>query len=121
MSRTFEAVPVDQHRCDAHSDRVEKLLRLYGPDVFPDDLRQFINQGFGEPKCGVTDPASADVAIMRSSLYLALQKGIFQVQERPVITRFWLFSSCVRVLLLMKIFDLPTEIFSAPRSSAALT
>ena len=45
-------------------------------------------------------------------MYRTLYKFVLKVEERPIVTRFWLFSDCVHTLLRAKLLDIPVDCFA---------
>ena len=66
---------------DTLAPHCERLAKLYGQETMPDRLLLQLKSG---------DPAT---------LFSVLYDLLLVCQERPVVTRFWLFSACARTLL----------------------
>ena len=43
-----------------------------------------------------------------------MYKQILVADEKPVVTRFWTFGVCARTLLLMRLIDIPVDVFKSP-------
>jgi len=82
-----------------HQRRVSGLVFLYGHEVLPDSLLRFYNVCLTSPKHCSNRPV--DIREVRGQLFMELQKLVFCVEEHPIVTRVWLFSKCVRTLLLV--------------------
>jgi hypothetical protein len=91
------------------------LQELYGKQVIPDSLCSLVNgaPGMFEHWAGVVGHASGFAAAghSRQSLVadvaLEVERRCLRSEERPVITRFWLFEGCVQTLFRWKLMDLP--------------
>ena len=58
-------------------------------------------------------PEGVDESRQRREMFEALMRLVFLVEEKPVITRFFLFTPCCFALLWMFLLRLPSSIFSA--------
>ncbi|CAE7261612.1 unnamed protein product [Symbiodinium microadriaticum] len=92
-----------------HRQEALDLRSLYGEHVLPDDLLRFFNYRLSDR----THVADADMSIehVRSEAFRLLQKHILKVEEKPVVTRFFLFGPCVNLLLTLKLLGLPLSLF----------
>ena len=86
------------------------LQRLYGEEVLPQALFEVFNKDLGE-RVHLCLPGTDRAHIVQSA-FRVLSTCCLLVQERPVVTRFFLFTQCVWGLLRMVLLRLPVEIFS---------
>lgn len=92
-----------------HNQRALSLQRLYGEGVLPPALLGILNRElFAWEHCC---PSPEERPRACSMLFDVLSKHLLRLEERPVPTRFWLFTSCVWALLLMDMLGLPTSLF----------
>ena len=87
-----------------------KLVDLYGPDVLPQDILAFFNGNLAELEH--VAPPGADRRVVCGDAFVLLHKHLICVEEKPVVTRFWLFTKCVWTLLRMKLLNLPEAAFT---------
>lgn len=85
------------------------LLQLFSPAVFPDELVELLNVSVlhlrrAEP--------SGKLAAFRGGTFSTLHKLLWKTQNRPIITRFWLFTECANALLLCRLLQVPPEVFT---------
>ena len=85
------------------------LLQLFSPAVFPDELVELLNVSVlhlrrAEP--------SGKLAAFRGGTFSTLHKLLWKTQNRPIITRFWLFTDCANALLLCRLLQVPPEVFT---------
>jgi hypothetical protein len=83
---------------------------LYRKRVIPDSLRSLVNGALGmvERWAGVVGRSSGHSRqSLVADLALEVERRCFRSEERPVITRFWLFEGCVQTLFRWKLMDLP--------------
>ena len=85
-----------------------KLQRLYSAAVLPDELLHFFNGSLRRMEHICRSAQSDDV--LKNAAFRILSKYFFFIEERPVPTRFWLFSNCVHCLLRMRLCGLPSDI-----------
>ena len=103
--------PADEHIVPvSEREPTRNLQALYGPDVLPDDLLLLLNFRVGE--IAHVCSAEADEARARRDMFRALSKHMLLIEERPIVTRFWLFSQCVFALLRMRLCGLPESIWT---------
>ena len=86
------------------------LQQLYGKDVLPDEILTIFNFSLDSRKHLASTPTARE-AIIREAFRLLSQR-LLLVEERPVVTRFWLFTNCVWALLCCKLLALPVCIWS---------
>ena len=90
------------------------MRELYGEGVLPTEITSWLNCGLGKFQHWCA--AGADLATVRREVFLALQKTILVLEEKPVVTRFWLFTRCVWILLMTQLLGLDvTKIFKVTR------
>ena len=93
----------------AAQQRTSNLLKLYGPNVLPSDVLAFFDGDIAKREHVLLpdeDPYAA-----RREAFKVLHKHLVRVEEKPIVTRFWLFGSCVRTLQLMSLLDMRPEAF----------
>ena len=56
------------------------------------------------------EKAGEDEDAARSRVARALDKSLLRVEERPTLTRFWVFSSCLRAMLRMAMLAIPMDV-----------
>lgn len=102
-------VPMPTAETVAASQRWRNLQSLYGRhQVLPDSLLEVLNgdaarlQHVGRPS-----GSEEEVAAWLSS---ELERWCLRAEEKPVVTRFWLFSSCIYSLFRWKLLDLPVQV-----------
>ena len=86
-----------------------RLQELYGGGVLPDDLLTFYNCGLA--RFAHACDAGAEENDVRKVAFDLLFKYVLFIEEHPVVTRFWLFTSCVNALLRMRLLNLPVGIW----------
>ena len=91
-------------------NHIENMRALYGPEALPDELVLVYNCKLGELKHRCQEECNRAAVCLWA--YKALYKWFLVVEDKPVVTRFWLFSSCVCKLLGMHLLGLPTHIFT---------
>lgn len=89
------------------------LLSLYGSSVFPQELQNFLNMDILQLRhiCSGAE-RHEDLSTLRGRLYNILYRWLLVHEDKPIITRFWLFSACVCRVLLAKLLKMPVDIFS---------
>jgi hypothetical protein len=94
-----------------HQDRSWTLVLLYGDAVLPPALMRLRNRDLSsmEHLC----PAGTDERVVRKDMFDLLLRLVWLVEEKPVITRFFLFAPCCFALLRMVLLGLPADVFSA--------
>jgi len=112
VSEACELVEANEADLKQHRKRVADLVALYGPEVLPEELLQLYNVSLSAPRCSWQAEGEPDIRDLRGQVFLALQKRILRVEEHPIVTRFWLFGSCVCTLLLIHLFNVPIKIFT---------
>ena len=103
---------------DGHfQPRTDKMLDLYGSGVLPPSILKLFNHILGQlvHRC----PSESVREEVRRRACGVLIKHLFVVEEKPVVTRFWLFSSCVNRMLCMLLIGLPPDIFKLSAGRAA--
>ena len=96
----------------AHRVFAGKLRNLYGDRAVPEALMRFYMLGFDRPMIESALPETLDVRKLRGELFVELRSRILQVEEHPIVTRFWLLGECVQTLLLISLFNIPTTVFT---------
>ena len=100
IADSFEVV-VDMTSAEKQKQRdaALSLQALYGEDVLPNDLLNFLDVGLARLAC--SGPADADVRALRAKAYQLLYRHLLKVESKPIVTRFWLFTACVFTILRM--------------------
>ena len=113
--RNLNVIPPGPAFIEGTGAQMLSLQRLYGSEVLSGELCALLN---GSLAAGNLEHiGTKDKAEIAGEIYGALYRRILKVEERPVITRFWLFSQCVMVLLSMELIGLPWDIFKVRTSS----
>ena len=97
-----------------HKERTQRLLELYGEDILPDDLLAVKNRDIANME-HVARPDGVSEAAAMEAMIEVLRKLVLISQERPVVTRFFLFTPCCFAMLRMFIAGLPFEALSFGR------
>ena len=93
-----------------HRQRSLALQALYGKEVLPDDIMVLWNRDLSKVEHVRQE---GDVAEdIRCEMFVTLHRLILQIQDRPIVTRFWLFTECVFTLARAKLLGLPGSIFT---------
>lgn len=87
----------------------QDLQSLYGTAVLPDELLDFFN--FDLRQRVHVSTASKSLEEVRSAAFELIHRFVLKIEEKPVVTRFFLFAPCVNALVLMKILQLPASVF----------
>lgn len=88
------------------------MRQLYGDFVFPTILTDVLNVNVFEWKHAFhAGGARMSLNQLRGELFAIIYKLILRHEDKPIITRFFLFASCTARLLLCKLLGLPVEIF----------
>ena len=92
-----------------NDEAAQHLQQLYGKEVLPDNILSLFN-------VSMTVRVHAGNQVDREQVvreaFRILSQRLLLVEERPVVTRFFLFTTCVWTLLCMKLLALPSCIFS---------
>jgi hypothetical protein len=104
----FREYGPDEH-IPSVSPMSRSLLTLYGRDIIPEVFTDVFNhETFSwEHHCH----AGADRLFLRGRAFAAVYRWTLKTEEKPVITRFWLFTECVFAVLRMKMLALPSSLF----------
>ncbi len=87
----------------------EQLQSLYGKDALPDELLARLNGGL-QNFCHLAGCDGPEMdSVERGELLRVLEKYCLRTEEKPVITRFWLFTKCVQGLFRFHLLGLPVE------------
>ena len=86
------------------------LVALYGDEVLPDDLMAVLNRNIAgvEHLC----PPGANKDNLCKRLFDLLLRLLWKVEDKPVVTRFFLFAPCCFSILRMQLLGLPVELFN---------
>ena len=74
-------------------DNIDRLQGLYGPEVLPHNLLKVLRES----------------PVEKSAALFELERNLLRSQERPTVTRFWLFTECVFGLVRWFLLDVPPE------------
>ena len=74
-----------------------KLQTLYGHQAIPTELLQLFNGGLREWRC-IIAPEQSQAALV-ATCWQSLQRQLVWVEDKPTITRFWLFGACIFAML----------------------
>jgi len=86
---------------------------LYGSEVIPPDLRRLLNNSIFEWKHIFTEQQfPMDCLHFRGEVFQLMYRLFLRHEDKPQVTRFWLFASCVCRLTLMKLLRVPASIFT---------
>ncbi len=86
-----------------------RLRSLYGVGVLPDEIDHVLNGRLG--KLEVFAQEGTERGDVCGQVYSMLYRLILKVEEKPIVTRFFLFGECVFTLLRMKLLGLPDSVF----------
>ncbi len=94
-------------RATEGSRRAQALQQLYGKSVLPDALLNVFNGDI--TTCQQITAGMRIRGVVAGEMYAILHKFILRVEDKPVVTRFWLFSDCVFGLLRIGLLELPIK------------
>ena len=100
----------------AHRARMARLLDLYGEDVLPPELLAVKNRDLNAME-HVARPGGVSEAEAIKEMVYVLCRLVLIAQERPIVTRFLLFTPCCFATLRMFIAGLPFGALSFGRVS----
>ncbi|CAK9087120.1 Uncharacterized protein SCF082_LOCUS41184 [Durusdinium trenchii] len=90
--------------------RVDRgLLQLYGLEVIPNTVRSLLNIDICQLLHQEPQPKSLET--FRGLIFTLLYRLLLQPEDKPVISRFWLFGFCANKLLLCQLLKIPAQIF----------
>ena len=92
----------------AHQEQMGKLQQLYGQDALPNVIVQLFNTTLDEPKHAAIPGSSLEGT--RVAYFNALLQILLQPESKPIVTRFWLFASCIRIMWLMALLKMPRQL-----------
>ena len=98
LDRELQLVPLSEQTPDS-IERMRSMVELYGESVIPADVAQLCNCQLGDLKHACA--TGADRADICRRFFAILRRRILVLEERPTVTRFWLFTACVNILLLL--------------------
>jgi len=95
----FSILEEDEGSADTimHRQHSKRMQELYGKDVLPDELLALFNKRLHEFE--TVAPPGTNKKDLYGRVYRTLYRWLFIANEKPIVTRFWLFSSCVWTLL----------------------
>ena len=80
------------------------MVQLYGEEVIPADVVQLFNCQLGVLKHACANGTDRDEIVR--SFFATLRRLILVLEERPTVTRFWKFTACVNILLLVHLLNI---------------
>ncbi len=86
-----------------------RLRALYGAGVLPVEIDQVLNGKLG--KLEVFTAEGTGRGEVCGQVYAMLYRLLLKVEEKPIVTRFFLFGECVFTLLRMKLLGVPDSVF----------
>ena len=92
-------------------ERSRRLASLYGRAVLPDEVLQLRNRNLSAMEH--VSHSGTDPVPLQQRMYDLLRRLVLVSEERPVVTRFFLFTPCCFSLLRMKLLGVPSSIFTA--------
>ena len=101
--------PSPNDNCPFRQERA-RLQLLYGAQVFPSCIGEVLSGNFRELE--VVSQTGDDRAEMCGKVYSMLFELLIVAQEKPIVTRFFLFAKCVFTLLLMRLLGVPVSVFT---------
>jgi hypothetical protein len=104
----------DEEGCQAGLHRSRQLQQLYGQGVLPQRLLELLNGAV--EKLEHVCPEGTSREDVCGKVFQLLYRLVLQVQSKPIVTRFFLFTECVNTLLLLDILGLPSTIFMVKTS-----
>ena len=95
---------------------MDKLQMLYSKIVIPDSVLQIMNSGFGVWSHTSEPGVDVDKNDVCNRLFSVLRDRIVLAEEKPIVTRFFLFSNCVHTLLMSLLLGLPVSVYCVTSS-----
>ena len=86
------------------------LRQLYGEDVFPASLCRLLNVHVQSLQYRASDAVTD--ATRRGDIFAELIRLTFHFEQKPIITRFFLFTVCVHGVFRCLVLGIPVDIFS---------
>ena len=83
---------------------IKQMANLYGELVLPESITKLLNcrLGYMEHACGAREDRSSKCV----ELHGALSRHLLFLEQRPTVTRFWLFARCVAALLSLNLLGI---------------
>ncbi|MEM1007442.1 MAG: hypothetical protein AAGJ35_00425 [Myxococcota bacterium] len=107
--------PPSEAKAQEEEAKNAAMAVLYGPGVLPPALLALLNGPLGNLVHWRGERSQfAQQADVAAELFELLSPLLTKNQERPVVTRFWLFGPCVQRLLLWRLLRLPVETILRP-------
>ena len=110
IAQTSPACFVQASPPAAHLRPDFRILQLYGEHIIPQEIRDLFNMSLFEWRHASEARLSCEE--LRGRIFTTLYKHILWQEEKPIITRFWLFGVCANRLLLAQLLGIPHRIFS---------
>ena len=101
--------PSPNGNCPLRQERA-RLQLLYGAHVFPSCIGEVLSGNFRELE--VVAQTGDDLADICGKVYSMLFELLIVAQEKPIVTRLFLFAKCVFTLLLMRLLGVPVSVFT---------
>ena len=101
--------PSPNDNCPFRQERA-RLQLLYGAHVFPSCIGEVLSGNFRELE--VVAQTGYDRADICGKVYSMLFELLIVAQEKPIVTRLFLFAKCVFTLLLMRLLGVPVSVFT---------
>lgn len=93
----------------APENRPDQAIReLYGYFIFPPEMMQLLNIDVRQMRCRTSEP----LEIIRGKIFCLLFRLCLHTENKPVITRFWVFADCCAAILRAQMLGLPETIFT---------
>lgn len=108
---------VGSAEAQAQQARTAQLVALYGSAVLPPRLVSIRNGDL--TKMEHVAPEGVDDRAVRKEMFECLLRLVLIVEEKPVVTRFFLFAPCCFALLRMKLLDLPVGLLGVGATKPA--
>lgn len=94
------------------------MQKLYGPRALPPDILSTLNGELGGLE--VLCPDGSDRDQLCRDVICVLRKWILKVEEKPIVTRFFLFAECVFGILRSLLLGVPAHVFTVESKNPRL-
>lgn len=108
---------MDSEETAAHQRNTERLVALYGDRVLPPEVTMVRNRDIA--KMEHVAPLGAEAGPIMKRMFEVLERQALIVEEKPIVTRFFLFAPCAFALLRMQLLGLPGTLLSAGKLAPA--
>ena len=109
VTQTLEFVVGDIDSDVASNTRF--LQDLYSTTVIPDSVAQVMNCGLGVWR-HTAPSADVDKNEICDGLFSVLRDRLILAEEKPIVSRFFLFSNCVHTLLMSLMAKVPADVYT---------